>query len=196
MNSRYESLVLDVVPSGCHRALDVGCGNGGLTRELRRRGIPEIVGLDRDEACVQRCRYHPEAGDIRYVAGDLRTADLAPEGFQLVSSVASLHHMDAHDGLVRLRSLVSPGGVLIVIGLARPDLPRDLPIEVLAQIVGLVRRRRSCLDGESRAPTIWPPPERYSTMRRLAADVLPGVRWRRHLMWRYSLVWINDTRPG
>jgi hypothetical protein len=27
----------------------------------------------------------------------------------------------------------------------------------------------------------------------LAAAVLPGVRYRRHLLWRYSLIW---TRPG
>ena len=108
MNSRYESLVFDAVPAGCRRALDVGCGNGELTRELRRRGIPEIVGLDRDEPCIQRCRNHPGAGDIRYVAGDLRTADLAPEGFQLVSSVASLHHLDARDGLLRRRSSGRP----------------------------------------------------------------------------------------
>jgi hypothetical protein len=30
-------------------------------------------------------------------------------------------------------------------------------------------------------------------MRRLAAEVLPGARWRRHLLNRYSLIWI---RPG
>ena len=122
-------MVFDVIPAGCKRALDVGCGNGGLTRELHRRGIPEIVGLDRDAPCVQRCRTHPEAGDIKYVVGDLCTADLAPRAFGLVSAVASLHHMDAREGLLRLRSLVAPRGVLVVVGLARPDLPNDLPIE-------------------------------------------------------------------
>jgi hypothetical protein len=33
-------------------------------------------------------------------------------------------------------------------------------------------------------------------MRRLAAELLPGVRWRRHLKWRYSLVWTNRSRPA
>jgi hypothetical protein len=45
----------------------------------------------------------------------------------VVSAVASLHHMDARSGLIRLRSLVAPGGVLVVIGLARSDLPKDIP---------------------------------------------------------------------
>lgn len=195
MGSRYESVVFDAVPAGCARALDVGCGNGELTRELRRRGVPEVVGLDRDEACVRRCREHPQAGDIRYVAGDLTAAHLAPDRFDLVSAVASLHHMDAAEGLRRLRGLVAPGGTLVVVGLARPDLPRDLPLELAAQIAGRLRRRPGDRDSAPPAPAVWPPPERYSTMRRLAAELLPGVRWRRHLLWRYSLVWV-DARSG
>jgi len=195
MGSRYESVVFDAIPDGCRRALDVGCGNGELTRELHRRGIPEIIGLDRDDRCIQRCRSHPEAGEIRYVIGDLRTADLTLKGFELVSAVASLHHMDAREGLVRLRSLIAPGGVLVVVGLARPDLPRDLPIEVAAQIAGLIQRRPTDLDGGPATPIIWPPPERYSTMHRLAIELLPGVHWRRQLMWRYSLVWVNEGCP-
>src|SRR6266536_3084023 len=114
MAARYESLVFDVVPAGCKRALDVGCGNGELTRELRDRGVPQVVGLDRDGPSIQRCRDHPEVGNIRYVLGDIRTSDLEPASFDLVSAVASLHHLDARSGLVRLRSLVAAGGVLVV----------------------------------------------------------------------------------
>jgi 2-polyprenyl-3-methyl-5-hydroxy-6-metoxy-1,4-benzoquinol methylase len=191
MSSRYESLVFDVIPADCKRALDVGCGNGELTRELRRRGVPEVVGIDPDEACIQRSKDHPESGDIRYIASDVLTSDLAAGSFDLVSAVASLHHLDARSGLVRLRSLVAAGGVLIVIGLARPDLPKDLPVEVVAQVVGKIRRSPDRLDSAPQPPTIWPPPERYSTMRRLATELLPGMRWRRHLLWRYSLVWLN-----
>jgi hypothetical protein len=39
------------------------------------------------------------------------------------------------------------------------------------------------------APTQWPPPHSYAGMRLLARRALPGVRYRRHLLWRYSLVW-------
>jgi hypothetical protein len=61
----------------------------------------------------------------------------------------------------------------------------------VAQIVGRIRGREGQPDGVPHAPIVWPPPERYSTMRRLANELLPGVRWRRHLLWRYSLVWTN-----
>ncbi|GCD97001.1 class I SAM-dependent methyltransferase [Embleya hyalina] len=166
MGSRYEPLVFDAIPPGCTGAVDVGCGNGGLTRELRRRGIPEVVGIDRDRPCVERCRAHPEAGDIDYVIGDVVTGRPAPSSFDLVSAVASLHHMDARAGLVGLRQLVAPGGVLVVIGMARPELPKDIPVEVAAQIVGRVRPKRNRNNDTPTAPIVWPPPERYATMRR------------------------------
>ena len=44
-------------------------------------------------------------------------------------------------------------------------------------------------------PIVWPPPLTYLAMRRLAEQLLPGVRYRRHLYWRYSLVWAKPA-PG
>ena len=40
---------------------------------------------------------------------------------------------------------------------------------------------------------MWPPPVTYADMRALAGRLLPGVTYRRHRMFRYSLTW---TRPA
>jgi SAM-dependent methyltransferase len=185
----HEDLILQAVPADCKSALDVGCGNGGLTRLLRDGGIPDVTGIDRNGPCIERCRTSPEADGITYVEGDVLTTPLEPTG--LVTSVASLHHMNPRAGLTRLRELVAPGGVLVVIGLARPDLPKDIPLELAALAVNLVRPAPKT-PAAIRPPIIWPPADRYTTVRRLATEVLPGVRWRRHLRWRYSLVWTNE----
>jgi SAM-dependent methyltransferase len=187
----YEQLVLDAIPIGCKRALDVGCGNGFLTRALRERGIPEVTGLDRDRACLEWCRAHPEAGGINFVEADVLTAPLEPGSFDLVSSIGCLHHMDARAGLTRLRDLVAPGGVLAIVGMARPDWPKDLPLAALTFAVGRVRPKRT--GNMPKFPVVWPPPERFPAMRRLAEEILPGAQWRRQLMYRYSLIW---SRPG
>ena len=47
---------------------------------------------------------------------------------------------------------------------------------------------------EVNAPTIWPAPQTYAQVRRIAAETLPGVRYRRHLLWRYSLIWAKPSR--
>jgi SAM-dependent methyltransferase len=177
-------------------ALDVGCGNGGLTRRLRRAGVPDVVGIDPNEGCIERCKAHPDADGIAHVVGDVLTSPLEPASFGLVSAVASLHHMEARAGLVRLRELVAPGGVLVVVGLARPDLPKDIPRELAAVIVNRLRPQPEDPDDVPRPPIVWPPPEHFATMRRLAEELLPGVRWQRHLLWRYSLVWANSGAPA
>ena len=51
-NTHYYPLVLAAVPDGCRRALDVGCGEGLLTRELAVR-VPEVVGIG------GRAQHHP-----------------------------------------------------------------------------------------------------------------------------------------
>jgi SAM-dependent methyltransferase len=187
-NIHYHRIVFEAVPPGCRTALDVGCGDGFLTRELRRQGSPSVTGIDRHEPSIAAARCHPDAGDITYVVGDVLTHPLEPESFDLVTAVASLHHMDTAAALARLRDLAAPGGVVAVVGLARPDLPRDVPREVAGVVASRVYRRLRPFH-EQTSPIVWPPPDRYSDTRATAERLLPGVRWRRHVMFRYSLVW-------
>jgi hypothetical protein len=39
------------------------------------------------------------------------------------------------------------------------------------------------------APLVWPPRESFTDVRRTASTVLPSARYRRHHLWRYTLVW-------
>jgi hypothetical protein len=43
---------------------------------------------------------------------------------------------------------------------------------------------------------VWPPPLSYAEMRALARHELPGARYRRHLLWRYSLLWAKPAAAG
>ena len=96
--------------------------------------------------------------------------------------------MDATTALTRMRALLHPGGALAVLGLARSDSLRDLPYEAAGV---LAHRVHSLTRGhwEHPSPKVCPPPETYPGMRRLASDLLPGARFRRHALWRYSIVW-------
>ncbi len=46
-------MIVNVIPSDCRRALDVGCGLGALTRNLRRF-VPEVAGIGKDAAARRR----------------------------------------------------------------------------------------------------------------------------------------------
>jgi SAM-dependent methyltransferase len=198
-NLHYHRVVLDAIPAGCRRGLDVGCGTGALTRSLRRV-IPQVTGIDRDERSVAIARAHPQARDIGYRQEDFLTATLEEGSFGLVTSVAALHHMDTAAALTRMAELLEPGGVLAVVGLARGPSPAGLVLTVPAVAGSRVHRatasRPSCRSGPAyQPPIVWPPPQTYRQTRRLAGQLLPGVRYRRHLYWRYSLIWVKPSSP-
>ncbi|RHA43574.1 class I SAM-dependent methyltransferase [Cellulomonas rhizosphaerae] len=182
-NIHYHRLVLDAVPSGARTALDIGCGEGMLARELRTR-VPQVTGIDLDGPGIALARE--AGGGVEYVQGDAMTEPIGP--FDLVACVATLHHLDARAALARFADLVAPGGRLVVVGLARSDGLVDAPREAAAVLAHAVAVRRRGY-WEHSAPQVWPPPETYAGMRVIVRDVLPGATFRRHLYWRWSLVW-------
>ena len=175
------------MPPGCRRALDVGCGEGHLARALADR-VPAVVGLDRDPPTLDRARRAGGPGGLSYVLGDLLDAPFPPGSFDLVASIATLHHGDTGAGLRRLRDLLRPGGRLVVVGLARSRSLADVPYDLAGLAVSRIYRRTRAHEPVT-APTVWPPPLSYGQARRAARAALPGVRYGRHLFFRYSLTW-------
>ena len=184
-NIHYHPRILRTVPDGAQRALDVGCGEGMLARELRRI-VPHVTGIDLDAPSIDQAREYPD--DVEYVRGDFLTHPFEPASFDVVASVATLHHMDAATGLAGMRDLLCPGGVLAIVGLARSTMPGDLPRDLAAVAVGTVHRATKGR-WQHPSPIVWPPPVTYPEMRALAAEILPGSQYRRHLLWRYTITW-------
>jgi ubiquinone/menaquinone biosynthesis C-methylase UbiE len=185
-NIEYHRLVLDAVPAGARTALDVGTGDGLLARDLHQI-VPDVTAIDVDADVLSRARA--EDPDVHWVLGDALTHPFEPEGFDVVASIAVLHHFpDPEAALRRLAGLTAPGGLLAVVGLARSTTPLDFGYDFAgtAQHQYLSRRRGFW---DHTAPTVWPPPHSYREIRSTAARVLPGVQWRRLPLWRYALLW-------
>ena len=163
-----------------------------LTRELRSVS-QRVVGIDVDSPSIESARVQGGAR-VEYVLGDFLDHQFEPASFDLVTSVAALHHMDTEAGLTRMSCLVRPGGALVVVGLAQSrhlgDFALDAAGAVATRVHKHVLQKRYW---EHDAPKVWPPPCSYAEIRAIAAKLLPGVKYRRHVLWRYSLLWI---RPG
>lgn len=177
--------LLPLVPATARTALDVGCGEGFASRALAAKGLA-VTGIDPDAASLVAARTQDTTG-ITYLEADLLTADL-PGSYDVVVAVAVLHHMDMTAGLTRMRELLSPGGLLLIVGCAASTMPRDAVREAAAVAVNLVGRLgHRAWDHPS--PTVWPPPVTYDQVRDESARLLPGSEFRRHLLWRYTLTW-------
>jgi SAM-dependent methyltransferase len=186
-NTHYHSVLLGALPPGARRVLDVGCGDGLLASDLVDRGIAEVVAIDVDAPVLGRAAERHPGKPIAWIEGDFMTASFEDGSFDAVLSVATLHHLEMESALRRCADLVRPGGVVGAVGLASfdwRDIPYDLAGVAAHSILSVTRGH-----WEHSAPTIWPPPLTYSQVRATASRVLPGVRYTRHVLWRYSLVW-------
>jgi SAM-dependent methyltransferase len=190
-NIHYARQLLGLIPEGAQDALDVGCGDGWLVREMRQR-VGHVVGIDTDAFSILAARAIGEIDGIEYLQGDLVAWPFEPASFDFVTAVASLHHLDEKTALTRMAQLLRPGGTLGVVGLARTRLPRDLAFDV-AGVFATRAHKRTKTYWETPAPKIWPPPHHYGELRRLSATVLPGRRFRRGAMWRYVLTWAKPA---
>lgn len=191
-NIHYHSLILEAIPQGARRVLDVGCGDGILSADLIRSGIPQVIGLDLDGQVLERAKTRHSGDAVEWQQGNLFNVPFEAGSFDAVVSVATLHHMPAEQALRRFAELARPGGVVAVVGLAANDW-RDAPYAVVAHsaqlILGFARGH-----WKHSASMVWPPPATYLEMKRIASRVLPGVRYRRHLLGRYSLIWTKPSR--
>ena len=101
-----------------------------------------------------------------------------------------------------LEAALRPGGVLAAMALPRPDLRHELPVEIVAaaghRLLGAMFLAKRSLgrnggfakDGSTRsAMPVMDPPLTTREVASQAAAVLPGVRVRRLLFWRYLLIW-------
>ena len=125
-------LLAQVPLAAAARVVDLGCGAGNVTSNLRER-FPQavVVGMDSSEAMLTKARQ--AAPGCHFVQGDFATwvPDAAPD---LIFSNAALHWVTGHETLFpRLVSLLAPGGVLAVQMPAMHDAPlRALRNEVAA----------------------------------------------------------------
>jgi SAM-dependent methyltransferase len=129
--------VLSQLPSSPARVLEIGCGEGELSRALVAEGY-EVIAVDPQA---------PQGEIFRRVSFE----DHRPEGlFHAVVGVRSLHHLsDLGAALEKIRSALEPGGVLILDEFAWDRLDRDTATWLYAQ-----RRVQAARGGPSAPATI------------------------------------------
>jgi SAM-dependent methyltransferase len=193
-NIHYYPVVLREVPAGAQHALDVGCGDGSLARQLRQT-VRHVTAIDADGPILGLARQRGGAEEIDYRHGDFLTFPFEPGSFDFISSVAALHHMDEANALERMAELLRPGGRLAVVGLAHSRHPGDLPWDLTGALVTRLHKlTKFFVDTE--APKVWPPPHTYRQFRRLSSQALPGRTYRRLVLWRYVLTWTKPNDPA
>lgn len=201
-NRYYQRWLLRQLPARVERALDVGCGTGALACALARRGAQvDAVDLSPDMIAAARQRESGHGGHVRWLVGDVLDHDLplADGGYDAITAVSSLHHLPLAQGIQRLGALVRPGGVLVVVGLYRPQTPVDRCFGIAAVVANAAVGAVLAATGQAGTPEeddmpVQVPAATLAQVRRAAA-VLSGARITRGLYWRYLLLWHCPPQP-
>lgn len=190
-NIHHHRRIIGALPDSARSALDVGTGNGLLAAELRER-IPHVVGLDSDAGVLDSARG--EDPRVDWIEGDVMSHPFELGAFDVVASVATLHHLsDLDAAFARLAELTAPGGLVAVVGLARSASLTDHAWDAAGAVAHALLARRHG-EWEHTAPTVWPPPHSYAEVRASALRNLPGAHWERTLLRRYVVLW-RKPRP-
>jgi 2-polyprenyl-3-methyl-5-hydroxy-6-metoxy-1,4-benzoquinol methylase len=192
-----ERFLLRHVPANAKRALDVGCGDGALSRALAERGIA-TVGIDASPRMIELARTLARGNALlEYRTGDVMTdAPLQPV-FDVAVSVSMAHHVPLEQVVNYLRAAVAPGGTLIIQDITTRTGLRDLPVNALAAIAQRLRlvpgaTRRSKLRSLYDRHGIGEKYLRPSAVADAYRAILPGAHVYLHLEWRYTVIWRAD----
>jgi trans-aconitate methyltransferase len=100
-----QSLVDALQPLAHERILDLGCGDGFLTRRIAESGAT-LVGVDSSPEMIAAAQE--EGVDARYASGEALPFE---QEFDAVFSNAALHWMNDHDAVLRgVYRALKPGG--------------------------------------------------------------------------------------
>ncbi|HWS99189.1 MAG TPA: methyltransferase domain-containing protein [Pyrinomonadaceae bacterium] len=193
----YSEFLLGHVPAGCARVLEVGCGLGAFARLVAQRAC-SVTAVDLSpqmlRAAGERSRSHP---NLQFILGDFLRLDLPPETYDCVVTTTTLHHLPLAQALGKMKSLIRPGGVLIVHDLLEPDGLFDTALNFVRLPVSCAMRFRRTGRFRQRREVrqAWDEHGRHETylkaedVRAMRDEHLPGALVRLHLLWRYTVVW-------
>jgi SAM-dependent methyltransferase len=101
---------LEVVPEPGRRTLDLGCGEGRLSRDLRSLGH-EVVGADVSPRAVEAAKT--EDPSIPVIVADAAALPFPSASFDLVAAFMSLQDVDdLHGSVTEASRVLEPGGRL------------------------------------------------------------------------------------
>jgi ubiquinone/menaquinone biosynthesis C-methylase UbiE len=198
-NDHYHDFLLHHLRSRSQHTLEIGCGTGTFSRRLAERS-DHVSAIDLSPEMIRIARERStEFPNIDFQLADILEFPLADESFDCIASIATLHHLPYREMLLKLKAALKPGGVLLILDLFEPAGLTDRLLDLVAfpVSVGLRLKHYGRLRRSKESSAAWAAHEAYdlyptmNDVRTLCAELLPGAKIRKHLLWRYSIVWVK-----
>jgi len=196
-NNHYHEFLLRHVPANCEEALEIGCGTGAFARQLAER-CQSVTAIDLSAEMIRVARERSKQfANLQFEVADAMTWDFPKSRFDFVCTIATLHHLDQRELLPKIKTALKPRGVFVILDLVQSSSAIERMLDVVGMGVssGLRLIHNGRLQPPSAVRKAWEQHgqhDHYTTikqMRTLADEILPGSSVKRHLLWRYTLVY-------
>jgi len=200
-NRQYQNYLIKNIPKNCDRILDVGCGTGELTKKLVLFG-KEITGIDISENMLHEAEKRNYDEKIKYIK--ISAEDYLEETdrqFDIIISIAALHHMNEERILKIMKNRLTENGKILVLDIVKEKTIFDYFLSIIAVILNpiimLVMNGRLRVSKNEREA--WAEHFQYdkyltiTEVKNIAKNVLGKAKIKRHLFWRYSLIYSNKS---
>lgn len=114
---KHSEVIRELLPMRGRVILDIGCGDGGLTRLLAREGA-QATGIDIDDTQLERARAAEPVAGASYAVGRGEQLAYPDASVEAVVYMNSLHHVPQDvipSALEEAARVLKPGGTLLVI---------------------------------------------------------------------------------
>jgi ubiquinone/menaquinone biosynthesis C-methylase UbiE len=200
-NSHYHRFLLKHVPSHCEQALEIGCGSGTFARLLATR-TELVLALDMSPQMIHLAKERSQQyANIEFQVADALSWEFPADHFDCIVSIATLHHLPLELMLAQMKRALRVNGVLLILDLYEESLTgayttlAAIPINLVLKYLHTGHFKEP-----SEVRAAWAEHGKHDTylslsqLRQRCQVLLPGVKIRKHLLWRYSLVWKKTGR--
>jgi SAM-dependent methyltransferase len=196
-NSHHHRFLLKQLPSYCENVLEIGCGTGAFSRLLAERSN-RVVAIDLSPKMIEVAKQQSEHySNIDFHTTDIMKWEFPVEQFDAIASIATVHHLPLENLLPSLKVALKSGGKLVMLDLLEHESVEEILIAAisvpLSWIFQVLKNRH--IKPTPEAVDAWREhglTDKYLTLpqtQQIYTKLLPGATVRRHLFWRYSVVW-------
>ncbi|MGI8911639.1 MAG: class I SAM-dependent methyltransferase [Rubrobacteraceae bacterium] len=142
--------------------------------------------------------------NVEYLVADANSWAFPEQRFGCVASITTLHHLAHAPTLRKMGGALRPGGTLLVLDLFRARSAADYIVGAAGfpagKAIRLAKTGALSAGGSPELRRAWEEhgeTDAYPTLaevREACKEKLPGAKVRRHLLWRYSVVWLKPAR--
>jgi 2-polyprenyl-3-methyl-5-hydroxy-6-metoxy-1,4-benzoquinol methylase len=116
-NNHYHRFLLKQLPAECKTVLDIGCGTGEFSRLVAKR-CEMVVAIDLSPNMIEVAKQRSKKfSNINFQVVDVLQWSAPIEQYDVIVSVATLHHLPVETLLPTLKAALKPGGKLLILDL-------------------------------------------------------------------------------